>query len=95
MDYFREHVTFDFKCFSLNVETAGECVVKRNGFVWADNSAIGRFKRGLLTPLTFARHRLSPLAAFTSGAYFMPQWKAVTVNLRIYTAKIKGIFGGP
>ena len=26
---------------------------------------------GLLTPLTFARHRLSPLAAFTSGAYFL------------------------
>ena len=25
---------------------------------------------GLLTPLTFARHRLSPLAAFTSGASF-------------------------
>ena len=25
----------------------------------------------LLTPLTFARHRLSPLAAFTSGAYFV------------------------
>ena len=25
---------------------------------------------GLLTPLTFALHRLSPLAAFTSGAYF-------------------------
>ena len=25
---------------------------------------------GLLTPLTFARHRLSPLAAFTSGACF-------------------------
>ena len=25
---------------------------------------------GLLTPLTFAWHRLSPLAAFTSGAYF-------------------------
>ena len=23
---------------------------------------------GLLTPLTFARHRLSPFAAFTSGA---------------------------
>ena len=23
---------------------------------------------GLLTPFTFARHRLSPLAAFTSGA---------------------------
>ena len=26
---------------------------------------------GLLTPLTFAWHRLSPLAAFTSGAYFL------------------------
>ena len=25
---------------------------------------------GLLTPLTFAGHRLSPLAAFTSGVYF-------------------------
>ena len=26
---------------------------------------------GLLTPLTFARHRLSPMAAFTSGTYFL------------------------
>ena len=26
---------------------------------------------GLLTPLTFTRHRLSSLAAFTSGAYFL------------------------
>ena len=26
---------------------------------------------GLLTPLIFARHRLSSLAAFTSGAYFL------------------------
>ena len=26
---------------------------------------------GLLTPLTFAWHRLSPLGAFTSGAYFL------------------------
>ena len=25
---------------------------------------------GFLTPLTFARHHLSPLAAFTSCAYF-------------------------
>ena len=30
---------------------------------------------GLLTPLTFARNRLSPLAAFTSGAYSVSsQW---------------------
>ena len=26
---------------------------------------------GLLTPLTFARHHLSPLAAFTFGVYFL------------------------
>ena len=26
---------------------------------------------GLLTPLTVDRHRLGPLAAFTSGAYFL------------------------
>ena len=26
---------------------------------------------GLLTPLTFAWHRLSPFGAFTSGAYFL------------------------
>ena len=26
---------------------------------------------GLLIPLTFAQHRLSPLAAFTSSAYFL------------------------
>ena len=37
---------------------------------------------GLLTPLNFARHRLSPLAAFTSDAYFLHK-KALTVNLRI------------
>ena len=34
------------------------------GLYWA-------IRAGLLTPLTFARHRLSPLAAFTSGAYFL------------------------
>ena len=32
-------------------------------------------KAGLLTHLTFARHRLSPLAAFTSGAYFLHNGK--------------------
>ena len=26
---------------------------------------------GLLTPVTFAQHRLNPLAAFTSGVYFL------------------------
>ena len=30
---------------------------------------------GLLTPLTFVRHRLSPLSAFTSGAYVLHNGK--------------------
>ena len=48
---------------------------------------------GLLTPLTFAwLHRLSPLAAFIFGAYFLhsgQQWQWIC------TASFKGIFGGP
>ena len=32
---------------------------------------VGAVQAGLLTHLTFARHRLSPLAAFTSGPYFL------------------------
>ena len=50
---------------------------------------------GLLTPLTFARHRLSPLAAFTSSAYFLltgRQWQWIC---KFHTADFKGIFGGP
>ena len=50
---------------------------------------------GLLTPLTFARHRLSPLAAFTPGAYFLHtgrQWQRIC---EFYTANFKGIFWGP
>ena len=43
--------------------------VRFNGYNYiGPNWAI---QAGLLTPLTFARHRLSPLAAFTSGVYFL------------------------
>ena len=48
---------------------------------------------GLLAPLTFARHRLRPLAAFTSGTYFLHNGRRVTVNF--YTANFKDIFGDP
>ena len=50
---------------------------------------------GLLTPLTFARHRLSPLAAFTSGAYFLHNGRRWQWIFEFYTANFKGIFGGP
>ena len=50
---------------------------------------------GLLTPLTFARHRLSPLATFTSGACFLHSGRRWRWICEFYTANFKGIFGGP
>ena len=50
---------------------------------------------GLLTPLTFAQHRLSPLAAFTSGAYFLHIGRRWQWICEFYTANFKGIFGSP
>ena len=49
---------------------------------------------GLLTPLTFARHRLSPMAAFTSGAYFLHNGRRWQWICEFYTANVKGIFWG-
>ena len=45
----------------------------------------------LLTPLTFVRHRLSPLAAFTSGAYFLHNGRRWQWICEFYTANFKGI----
>ena len=50
---------------------------------------------GLLIPLTFARNRLSPLAAFTSGAYFLHSGRRWQWISKFYTANAKGIFWGP
>ena len=36
---------------------------------------------GLLTPFTFARHRLSPWAAFTSGVYFFANFILPTLKV--------------
>ena len=49
----------------------------------------------ILTPLTFAWHCLSPLAVFTSSAYFLHnerQWQWIC---GFYRANFKGIFGDP
>ena len=50
---------------------------------------------GLLTRLTFARHRLSPLTAFTSGAYFLHNGRRWQWICEFYTANFKGIFWRP
>ena len=49
---------------------------------------------GVLTPLTFARHRLSPLVAFTSSAYFIHNGRQWQWIWEFYTVNFKGIFGG-
>ena len=59
-----------------------------NAFCWA-------VQVGLLTPLTFAWRRLSPLAAFTSGAYFLLNGRWWQWICKFYTANFKGISGGP
>ena len=46
---------------------------------------------GLLTPLTFSRHRLSPLAAFTTGAYFLHNGRWWQWICEFYTANFKAI----
>ena len=47
---------------------------------------------GLLTPLTFARHRLSPLAAFTSGAYFLHKEGGVSEFANFTLPTLKAFF---
>ena len=47
-------------------------------FSWVLVCSYWAIQVGLLTPLTFAQYRLSPLDAFTSGAYFLHngrQWQ--------------------
>ena len=57
--------------------TQGHVHIERHPCIyWAIQAA-------LLAPLTFAWHRLSPLAAFYFRCVLSSQWKAVTVNLRI------------
>ena len=50
---------------------------------------------GLLTPLTFAWHHLSPLATFTSGAYFLHNGRWWQWICKFNSANFKDIFGGP
>ena len=57
-------------------------------FYWA-------IQAGLLTPLTFAQHRLGPLAAFISSVYFLDNGRWWEWICEFYTANFKGISGGP
>ena len=49
---------------------------------------------GLLTPLTFTWHHLSPVATFTSGVYFLHNGRQWLWIREVYSAKFKGIFEG-
>ena len=82
------------KAYMYNIYTDSCAIAKIPGtrplkfaFYWA-------IQAGLLTPLTFARHRLSPLAACTSGAYFPRNGRRWQWICEFYTANVKGIFWG-
>ena len=62
---------------------------------WEFSDTYWAIQAGLFTPFIFARHRLSPLAAFTSGAYFLHNGRRWQWICEFYTANFKGIFGGP
>ena len=82
---------------SLNVTAALErqsccsvVVVFLGGFhIW-----FHMYWAGLLTPLTFAQHRLSPLVAFTPSACFLHSGRQWQWICKFYTANFKGTFGG-
>jgi len=50
---------------------------------------------GLLIPLTFTRHHLSPLAIFTSSVYFLYNGGCRQWIREVYSANFKGIVEGP
>ena len=56
---------------TLSFRIGYRCLVLCSTAVWYSVLLYWAIQAGLLTPLTFARHRLGPLAAFTSGAYFL------------------------
>ena len=52
-------------------------------------------KGEVVNSLVFAWHRLSPLAAFTSSAYFLHSGRQWQWICKFYTANFKGIFWWP
>ena len=108
--FFQEYKTCDLDLVDSNWDfsrhfvcnnTPAYQVCSENIVIWNRIIALNRchiywaIQAGLLTPLTFARHRLSPLAAFTSGAYFLHNWRRWQWICKFYTANFKGIFGCP
>ena len=86
---------------ALTPNMSSKCTIQKqwgqqNGYItmWYTLS-YWTIQAGLLTPLTFARHCLSPLAAFTSCAYFLHNGRRWQWICKFYTANFKGIFWGP
>ena len=69
-------------------------VLTSTNFVKSKSHMYWAIQAGLLTPLTFAWHRLNPLAAFTSGVYFLHNGRRWQWIREFYTANFKCIFGG-
>ena len=71
------------------------CVRIKGSVLSSRPSSYWVIQAGLLTPLTFAQHCLSPFAVFTSGAYFLHNGRQWQWICKFYTANFKEIFGGP
>ena len=74
--YDMNNVVYGDQIYDMNSVVYGD-QIHMNNVVYGDqihemNSVVyWAIQAGLLTPLTFVRHRLSPLDAFTSGVYFL------------------------
>ena len=64
------------------------CSSWERGYYWV-------VQAGLLTPLSFTWHHLSPLAVFTSSAYFLHNRRRWQWICKVYSANFKDIFEGP
>ena len=71
MSYYKhQHLFEPFVSLELEDDMLAILARRRNRTVVL-GATYWAIQAGLLTPLTFARHCLSPLAAFTSGGYFL------------------------
>ena len=83
--------SFRIQCFACWT-TPPEAILFSGSFQLLQDPGYWAIQAGLLTPLTFAQHRLSPLAAFISGAYFLDNGRRWQWICKFYTANFKGIF---
>ena len=64
--------------------TGSQCSLFNSSVMWSCLHFYWAVQVGLLTPLIFARHHLSPLAAFTSSVYFLHNGRILQSTLKAF-----------